>query len=286
MEESYILSEFGRLQKSGLALYDENQQIVEHIDGGLRFQFCLTSALAKKPNLQTPNSTTDERRAGSDISTAGFEIGEIGNTHLLIANKFCWANPHFLLLTSDGYRRQYESLDENDLQAIWSVLSTMSTDFLAFFNCGQDGGCSRLHKHMQLIPIPEGTFASFLDSDENVSEPKVPFQWFYHRFNVGDVSLQHLMDVYNELLRQATEVGEGLSKNAHAALPSAACPHNMIMTRRWMIVIPRRRAAINKAVAANALGMLGYIAVAKKEEMDEWIRAGPIDVLKELGVPK
>lgn len=160
----------------------------------------------------------------------------------------------------------------------------MSADYVAFFNCGQDGGCSRLHKHMQLIPMPGGTFASFLDSDGEKPEPTVPFQWFYHRFDFGDVSLQHLTGVYNKLLMQATEVGAGLSENAHAALPGASCPHNMIMTKRWMIVVPRRRAAINQYVAANALGMLGYIAVATKEEIDEWIRMGPTDALKEFGV--
>jgi ATP adenylyltransferase len=139
---------------------------------------------------------------------------------------------------------------------------------------------------MQLIPMPESTFASFLDSDGDEPEPRVPFQWFYHRFDSGDVPLQHLTEVYNKLLSQATEVGGGLSENAHAALPGAACPHNMIMTKRWMIVVPRRRAAINKAVAANALGMLGYIAVATKSEMDEWIRTGPTGALKEFGVSK
>lgn len=36
MDEPFILSEFDRLQQSGLALYDENQQIIEHIDGGLQ----------------------------------------------------------------------------------------------------------------------------------------------------------------------------------------------------------------------------------------------------------
>lgn len=246
----------------------------------------MTSALAKKPTLQTPHSATDERRDGSDISTAGFVIGEISNTHLLIANKFCWAKPHFLLLTSDGYRRQYESLNESDLRSIWYMLSTMSTDYVAFYNCGQDSGCSRLHKHMQLIPTPEGTFASFLDSDGKDPEPQVPFQWFYHRFDSREVTLQYLTEVYNQLLRQATEVGGSLSEHADTAPPGAACPHNMIMTKRWMIIVPRRRAAINKEVAANALGMLGYIAVAAEHEVDEWIRMGLIDSLKELGVAR
>lgn len=36
MDESFILSEFDRLQQSGLALYDDKQRIIEHIGGGLK----------------------------------------------------------------------------------------------------------------------------------------------------------------------------------------------------------------------------------------------------------
>ena len=36
MEESLILSEFDRLVKSGLVLYDDKQEIIEHIDGELK----------------------------------------------------------------------------------------------------------------------------------------------------------------------------------------------------------------------------------------------------------
>jgi ATP adenylyltransferase len=162
----------------------------------------------------------------------------------------------------------------------------MSTDYIAFYNCGQDGGCSRLHKHMQLIPTPEGTFASFLDSAGLEPEPQVPFQWFHHRFDSQYMTAQYLAEIYDKVLGQATEIGGGLSEHAHTALPGAACPHNMIMTKRWMAVVPRRRAAVTKAVAANAMGMLGYIAVATEAEVDEWIRAGLTESLKELGVSK
>ncbi|CEJ60709.1 hypothetical protein PMG11_09272 [Penicillium brasilianum] len=286
MDESFILSEFDRLQQSGLVLYDDKQRRIEYVEGGLKFQFCLTSALAKKPTLQTPDSGTDKRRDGSDISTVGFEISEIGNSHLLIANKFCWAKPHFLILTSDGYQRQYESLNEGDLQGIWSFLSTMSTDYVAFYNCGQDGGCSRLHKHMQLIPTPEGTFASFLDSDGKEPEPPFPFQWFHHRFESEDITSQQLTGIYKKLIKQATEIGGGLSEHAHNAPLGAACPHNLIMTKRWMIVVPRLRAAITQGVAANAMGMLGYIAVATEDEVEKWIRTGPTYALRELGVSR
>jgi ATP adenylyltransferase len=145
--------------------------------------------------------------------------------------------------------------------------------------------CSRLHKHLQLIPTPRNSFASFLDFKEE-EEPGVPFQWFYHRFDSQHVTATELIRVYTALLKQATAEGEGRSEHAATALPNAACPHNMILTKRWMVVLPRRRAAINKEAGVNALGMLGYIAVATENEINNWIRLGLTDSLRELGVPK
>jgi hypothetical protein len=52
------------------------------------------------------------------------------------------------------------------------------------------------------------------------------------------------------------------------------CPHNMILTKGWMVVLPRRRAAVNKEAGVNALGMLGYIAVATDNEILNWVSAG------------
>lgn len=191
-----------------------------------------------------------------------------------------------MLLTSNGHRRQYEPLDETDLQAAWAVLTTMSQDYVAFYNCGQDGGCSRLHKHMQLIPKPPHSFVDFLDSKDNKRPANVPFRWFYERLNAENVTTPQLIKVYTKLLAQATDVSQGLAEHADTALLGAACPHNMILGRRWMIVIPRRRAAINKEAGANALGMLGVIAVATKPEVDNWVRLGLTESLRELGVPK
>jgi ATP adenylyltransferase/5',5'''-P-1,P-4-tetraphosphate phosphorylase II len=190
-----------------------------------------------------------------------------------------------MLLTCDGHQRQYEPLNENDFKTVWSVIATIDRDYVAFYNCGQDGGCSRLHKHLQLIPMPQNNFASFLDSQEE-QEPEVPFKWFYTRFDSQHVTATDLTRVYADLLKQATAVGEGRSEHAATALPTAACPHNMILTKRWMVVLPRRRAAINKEAGVNALGMLGYIAVATENEVNNWIRLGLTDSLRELGVPK
>ncbi|KAH8802469.1 hypothetical protein F5884DRAFT_802116 [Xylogone sp. PMI_703] len=292
MEESLILSKFDTLIKASLVFYDERQKTIGHIDGELEFKFILTSALAKKPtiqSLQPQGEKSDElhnqRRDGSDIATGDYEIGDIGSTHFVIANKFCFARPHLMLLTSDGYRRQYEPLDQSDLEATWTALTAIGKSYVAFFNCGQDAGCSRLHKHLQLMPMPVNTFAAFLDS-ESLKEPNVPFQWFYHRFEPEHMTTDKLIKIYMDLLQQATTIGEGRSEHANSAPPGAACPHNMILTNRWMIIIPRRRAAINTEAGANSMGMLGVIAVATEHEVDNWVRLGLTEALKVLGVPK
>ncbi|KAJ5259571.1 hypothetical protein N7478_012552 [Penicillium angulare] len=292
MNASAILSEFDKLVNSGVVIYNDEQEIIEYTDGELKFQFCLTSALAKKPTIQMSSPESDKKNEpqpqkieGSDISITGFEIGEASSTHFLVANKFCWARPHLMLVTSDGYQRQYEALSLSDIKSVWHILSTMDNDYVAFYNCGQDGGCSRLHKHLQLIPTPKNIFASFLDL-EDAEEPNVPFQWFYRRLDPQNTTPVTLLKVYNSLLDEATKVGRHRAEHASIALPDAACPHNFILTKRWMIVLPRRRAGINKEAGANAIGMLGYIVVATQREIDNWIRLGLTGSLGELGVPK
>lgn len=223
-------------------------------------------------------------RAGSDINTAGFEIGNVGSGHFLIANKFCFARPHLMLLTCDGYQRQYEPLDEADLEASWKLLNTIGDGYVAFYNCGKIGGCSRLHKHMQLMPMPTSSFASFLDSKGGV-EPIVPFQWFFHRFGSQPVTPAVLTNIYTELLQKATTAWEECPGHTNDDSSEASCPHNVILTSRWIMVIPRRRAAVNKEAGVNALGMIGVVAVSTTSEIENWVQLGLGQSLKELGVP-
>lgn len=190
-----------------------------------------------------------------------------------------------MLLTLDEHKRQYQALDREDWQALHSVLRGQTSEYVAFYNCGQDGGCSRLHKHMQLILKPKDSFAAFLDEEDGL-EPDVPFQWLYHRFEFSNITPEDLFTIYNKLLQKATAVGAGLSENVKGLPHGAAVPHNMLVTKKWMVVLPRRRAAVNKEAGANALGMMGVIAVATQKEIDNWISIGPSKALGELGVPK
>ncbi|KAF5566680.1 ATP adenylyltransferase II [Fusarium phyllophilum] len=292
---SALLSTFDGLTKSGLVLYDENQKVVEHTDGDLKFHFVLTKALIKKPTLSTPGQSSTSRNSlskqllpGSDIDTNGFEMGgSDSSTHFLIANKFCFSRPHLMMLTRDGYSRQYEPLSQSDFDAAWGTLASLNdatTDYVVFFNCGKDGGCSRLHKHVQLMPLPASGFAvNFLNSD-TTEEPKVPFEWFYHKFEDNVATASKATEIYLQLLQQATEAWKA---STGKDIPDGhACPHNVAFTPRWIVVIPRRKAAVNKEAGVNSLGMLGVIAVATEKEIENWVKLGLTNSIRELGVPR
>lgn len=226
-------------------------------------------------------------RPGSDINTTGFEISAIGDSHILAVNKFCYARPHLILIAADGYRRQYEALDEADLIAAWKTLVAMDGDYIAIYNCGKDGGCSRLHKHMQLMPMPPKHFASFLDSDIG-REPKLPFQWYFRRFDQSEnvVTPSELLEAYSELLFNALKAYKASTGISNDIKLDDSYPHNVVLSKRWMIVIPRRQGDINGKVSANALGMLGVVAVAEQQDIDNWVQSGLFQSLKTLGVPR
>lgn len=224
-------------------------------------------------------------RPGSDINTNGFEIGSVGESHVIVVNKFAFARPHLMLVSSDGYRRQFEPLDLIDLQATWSSIMSMSNDYVAFYNCGRDSGCSRLHKHIQLMPMPAMTFASFLDVDGG-KETEVPYIWAHKRFTSGVITATNLVEIYNTLLEEATIAYTKLTGQKSRIQAGVAISHNMILSKRWMVLLPRRQAAVNKEAGANALGMLGVIAVATQNEIDNWVRLGLTESLKALGFPR
>lgn len=143
-----------------------------------------------------------------------------------------------------------------------------------------------MHKHMQMMPMPTTGFAAFLDSSDELEAP-VPFEWYHERFDAAKPLLaDDILIAYNSLLRKATKAYEASGGRIHDENPNAACPHNVILSKRWIVVLPRRQAAINKEAGANALGMLGVIAVATEAEIDKWRKLGLVESLKILGVPR
>ncbi|KAK1672648.1 hypothetical protein BDP55DRAFT_615384 [Colletotrichum godetiae] len=259
---------------------------------------------------------------GGDISIAGFELttipassgGRDGEaTHVLAFNKFCAYRPHLLLLTADGRRRQFEGLDERDLGAAVEVLGGLNggwggevkgvggetgQEYLVIFNCGKEGGCSRLHKHMQVIPAPDAIpmWPDIVDSGPETKaddsgkqqQQEPPFRYFIHHFTgPSPPSTNDLTAKYKFMLRQATDLIPGREKvvEEDGDGRAVAVPHNVILGRRWIVVVPRVKAGVDGA-DVNAVGMLGVVWASKGETVGKWRELGARRVLAEVGARK
>ena len=238
--------------------------------------------LSKKPHTVGAklSPTFDKSRKwgpGSDMYCPDERLilGQLNGTHDLALNLFCVDKPQLLMLTLDSYQRQHQPLDRDDFQAALEVVRRFPSMYV-IYNCSEAGGCSRTHKHLQGLRGPPFAFEHVIQASEG--KAVVPFRFFLHHFSQGFASAtaEDVLDVYRELLSQTRDLLKVRSDDV--------CPHNIIMWKDWLVVIPRR-AGFTDGASANAGGMMGCVWVPEHKNIEEWERIGYANVLRQLGVP-
>ncbi|KAL4875718.1 ATP adenylyltransferase-domain-containing protein [Aspergillus karnatakaensis] len=281
-----ILSAFDDLVKREI-IYYAPRTTVQFEDDGFAVEFHISPSLSKKPQDGDPISGHENQSAkkpelfgpGSDIANddPAMVIETINNTHLLVLNKFCMFRPQLLLLTSDSYRRQREPLGLEDLSAACTVLDALDWKPFVIYNGGPRAGASRQHKHLQVLPRPPRLFP-----DDGSGDNSVPYRYFLrylHDIELGrPEGYAKLFEIYTGLLAEAKQSLKGTLED------EGYIPHNVALTREWIIVIPRRNIDI-EGITANTAGMLGSVWLTSEEEVKEWKEVGPKKVLAGLGIP-
>jgi ATP adenylyltransferase len=199
-------------------------------------------------------------------------IGNVNDTHMLVLNIYPLVRPHYLLLTLNSYQSQMAALDIADVTAAWSVIHAFCEPAYAMYNCGREAGCSRAHRHLHVLSKPRGHFGFFPDMDD----VEVPYKYFLHRFN-DQVTIDEVYKAYMDLLGEChqalIEAGEWRDGG------DMSCPHNVILVKDWVLVIPRRKTTITDLIP-NGAGMIGQPAVLQPEDLDRWMEEGPSRVLQ------
>jgi sulfate adenylyltransferase (ADP) / ATP adenylyltransferase len=159
-----------------------------------------------------------------------------------------------------------------------------------FYNCGLDGGSSQPHKHMQLIAKPtREEFVLFPDLESEgeagreasgsdgltFSTPPPSSHVPYYAlvsYPKDDTKPSAIHNVYQRMLA-----------SPHPDYPDLSA-HNVIMTTKWLCVIPRKK-RLMLGVPANAMGMMGLIWVGTWSERMGWTLMGKTWHLETLGCP-
>lgn len=240
-------------------------------------------------------------------------VQSIPPAHVLLLNKFNVVQNHVLIVT-EKFEDQSSLLRPVDFSALFQCLSEM--DGLAFYNAGKVAGASQRHKHLQLIPTPfaegqsttqtpfDSLYTAVVSPGNIYSSPYLPF--IHAVVRVGDIwSLsateagEQLMQLYLGLLKTVHEevraLGEEVdgwhANDIQSNLEGVSQPfsYNLLATRNFLIVIPRRHECFSGEFAGeisiNAMAFVGCMLVRDKSQL-EVIRKDPMKALQHTGFPR
>ena len=280
------------LARGALQPIDTDETLLE--DGEVRFVVRSVSSLERK-------------RAGAALPKDGarpnpfqppepdLTVGEISPTHVAVLNKYPVVPRHLLVVTRE-FADQEELLDRADFAAFAACLR--GVDGLGFYNGGREAGASQAHKHLQLVPLPlapgpwsvpmEALFDAWAGAGRTARLLRLPFA---NAFASLDRSLfeepdaaDRLADAYAAMLDACGLRDEAANDDyAHAANEPQrqAGPYNLLLTRRWMLLVPRSREQFG-TISVNGLGFAGSLFVRDAAEMQRLREAGPMNALREV----
>jgi ATP adenylyltransferase len=209
-------------------------------------------------------------------------VGDLSPTHGALLNKYNAVEHHLLMITR-AFEAQESPLTPADFAAAWLTLQAI--DGLVFYNSGPLAGASQRHKHLQLVPFPLMASGPIFPLapwlEPGLSAP--PYQalslatlTFQHAFiPLGpNPTAEHLHPAYTQALQQL-----------HLATASGLRPYNLLLTRQWLLLIPRSQASF-QGIEVNALGFAGALLVRNRQQWEQLTTTTPpLTLLTQVGLP-
>ncbi|KAJ2708368.1 bifunctional AP-4-A phosphorylase/ADP sulfurylase [Coemansia spiralis] len=265
----------------GALLYTEST-VSMRSELGVAFEIRYVPALAAKPST----SPSEKQHAKGFVNPflpydERLHVAVLGGgTHHLLLNKYCVV-PHHLLVTTAAFRQQGEPLDESDFAAVLGALDGLTRQHIVFYNSGEESGASQPHKHLQMLPMPDGmdtppSTALWLRSQPPPGQVHtahtLPFAHFGVRLSDDRLSPARVAAAYAAALGQLTR--------AHGR----AVSYNMVMTRSAVMLFPRRHGRWH-GISINSLGFAGLVLCKTQEEQALLDSVGVLHTLTQVGFP-
>jgi ATP adenylyltransferase len=105
---------------------------------------------------------------------------------------------------------------------------------------------------------------------------RVPFEHLAGRVAVDDDVVDETFDLYVSMIGA---LGLGTADGKQSG------PYNLLLTREWMVLLPRR-AECFEGISVNAIGFAGGLLVRTEEQLSRVREVGPLGVLAAVGAPR
>ncbi len=273
-----------RLHSGALQPIPTEFQYVE--DGGIRFLVRIVQRLARKPRSadREPPSTAPRRNPFLPYDPELY-VADASPTHVCLLNKFNVVDDHLLIVTR-AYEDQETPLTRRDFAAWWKCLAEY--EGLGFYNSGTVAGASQPHKHLQIVPLPLDAAGPALPIAPAIEDGRgcggvqglaaIPFPHAFAALQAGRTAgpveaAEEALDRYRQLL---PAVGVTLPGSADERV---AKPYNLLVTRHWMLVVPRLHECF-QSISCNALAFAGAFLVRDEPQLELLQRYGPLAALR------
>jgi sulfate adenylyltransferase (ADP) / ATP adenylyltransferase len=259
-------------------------------DQGVQFEIRVVSSLGRKIADGQGQWPTESQAAELGNPFLPYEdelfVADVSETHLCLLNKYNVLDHHVLIITR-AFEPQESLLTRTDFEALWCCMAEY--DALGFYNSGPVAGASQPHKHLQLVPLPlsagapeipiEVLFDPATRSTGPTSAARLPFRHAFAWIDSGAMASPNARAAETHALYR--QMLAGLALDSAGAEPS---PYNLLVTRRYMLLIPRRLERF-ESVSVNALGFAGSFFVARQRSLEVIARTGPMALLKGVTYP-
>jgi ATP adenylyltransferase len=265
-------------------------------DQAMTFLIRIVARLAEKPKPPFATATGTSPGATPRNPFLPYEpelmVAKLSSTHVALLNKFMVVPDHLLIVT-----RQFASQTEALLTADFLALSMClrAYESVGFYNGGPVAGASQPHRHLQLIPLPLDTEGPPLPVEELLwqgdplpevvfQSPRLPFmhravRWHEplpldnHSSFTGAAQDDDIM--WSQRIKSAYD---RLLDSLGWATVDADHPYNLLVTRRGMLLVPRREECF-AGVSLNAMAYAGALLVKDTEQYRQLLAAGPMQAL-------
>lgn len=216
-------------------------------------------------------------------------VADISETYVCLLNKYN-VLPHHLLLVTRHFEEQESWLTAADFAALAAGLTEING--LGFYNSGRAAGASQQHKHLQMVPLPLASggpaipITPLVDTavyTDTIGHAEVlPFGHAITRFQEEDTAVAARWATVMHSRYQALMHNVGLHPDPSPPHPA---PYNLLITREWMMIIPRRRQKF-QTISVNALGFAGSLLARDNSDLRRLQSAGVLSVLQQVAVKK
>jgi ATP adenylyltransferase len=236
-------------------------EVVE--SAGALFHVRMASALYRKTQSRIEQGT---RNPFLPPYEAELHVGPVPPAHEVLLNKFPVFDHHVLLITR-AFEPQDAWLSAEDCQALCTCMA--EGDAFAFYNGGEGAGASQPHRHLQLVPVGgRGDFESFsIPLEPIILSGALPFRHVLVKNPPLSADFKGCLDAAMLKLQVTPGV-----------------PFNLLMTTRWMLVVPRRMERWGE-LSVNSLGFAGSLFAKTEEQREAMRQVGPMEVLRAVTFP-